>query len=439
MSAHEGVSCDACGKSNFRLKRFKCLICYDYDLCSTCYEQGEISSDHITEHPMQCILTRQDFESYYYGERYTSDQPQSLTCPYCGEMGYSFPYLNESSSLTNQTENVDLFQHVQSKHGTDQQLPEVICPICASMTNGEPNLVTGDLISHIANDHQYSQGNTSTSTNDGINAYTRHGIPNREYDFGIGAAIRGGFRRGSLRVSSRRGSSGRGGNSNAPVSQHFIVDTAGLSTNGNDPIADLLTQLSTVRRIAAANNNNNTNSSNSSNNNSPLSVTPNTINLQALTRQQYERERLRATLGRPNHQHHHYSLHAPPPPPPPPQSSGTSDNLSSVEPELFDALFPTTMYVDSSNSSGWTHILTHPQSQFQQQPTSDHLSQSTSTIKTPSTTNDSDPSLLRRICDQSSSSSSSKNSSIVQTPKQNSDFVQSLLLSSLVSMNNEDD
>jgi len=54
MSGHEGVSCDACGKSNFQSKRFKCLICYDYDLCSTCYEQGEVSSDHMTEHPMQC-------------------------------------------------------------------------------------------------------------------------------------------------------------------------------------------------------------------------------------------------------------------------------------------------------------------------------------------------------------------------------------------------
>jgi len=54
MSAHEGVSCDACGKSNFRSKRYKCLICYDYDLCSTCYEQGETSSHHASEHPMQC-------------------------------------------------------------------------------------------------------------------------------------------------------------------------------------------------------------------------------------------------------------------------------------------------------------------------------------------------------------------------------------------------
>jgi hypothetical protein len=54
MSAHEGVSCDACSKSNFRSKRFKCLICYDYDLCSICHEQGKTSSQHTTEHPMQC-------------------------------------------------------------------------------------------------------------------------------------------------------------------------------------------------------------------------------------------------------------------------------------------------------------------------------------------------------------------------------------------------
>lgn len=56
MSAHEGVSCDACGKSNFRSKRYKCLICYDYDLCSTCYEQGEASSHHTNDHPMQCKI-----------------------------------------------------------------------------------------------------------------------------------------------------------------------------------------------------------------------------------------------------------------------------------------------------------------------------------------------------------------------------------------------
>lgn len=60
-----GVSCDACLKGNFRGRRFKCLICYDYDLCASCYESGATTTRHTTEHPMQCILTRVD-----YGERH---------------------------------------------------------------------------------------------------------------------------------------------------------------------------------------------------------------------------------------------------------------------------------------------------------------------------------------------------------------------------------
>lgn len=38
---HEGVSCDNCMKSNFTGKRYKCLICYDFDLCSVCYDQSK--------------------------------------------------------------------------------------------------------------------------------------------------------------------------------------------------------------------------------------------------------------------------------------------------------------------------------------------------------------------------------------------------------------
>ena len=117
-----GVSCDSCIKGNFRGLRFKCLICYDYDLCATCFEAGATNTRHTADHPMQCILTRADYgpsissdrfirhgsnrlfiraDTYYGGESISSDTPQSYSCPYCGKLGY--------------TETV-LYDHVTTEH-----------------------------------------------------------------------------------------------------------------------------------------------------------------------------------------------------------------------------------------------------------------------------------------------------------------------------------
>ncbi|CAF1187181.1 unnamed protein product [Rotaria sp. Silwood1] len=412
MSAHEGVSCDACGKSNFRSKRYKCLICYDYDLCSTCYEQGEASSHHTNEHPMQCILTRQDFDFYYHGERYTSDQAQSFTCPFCGEMGFALPFINESSSST---QNLDLFHHLQLKHADEQQSSEVICPICAAMINGEPNLVTADLLSHIANDHQHQQVQTPSTPGIGTNPYSRQSSSNRDSDFTSSTSTRAGFRRGPLRTPGRRGALGRGGGT---VSQHFVVDTSTVN-GGSDPIADLLTQLSTVRRLAAASNNN--------------SSSPNTINLQTLTRQQYERERLRTT-GRSHHQQQsHHSQQAP--------SSLSSNSLPSIENDFFDSLFASALFIDSSSSANnnnqtWAQIVAQQQSTPEQQ--QQQQQQQSSMIKTPAV--ESDPSLLRRLCDETSSSSlTQQNTTVAQQQKCKSDFVHGLLFASFVCPLNDND
>ena len=91
-----GVSCDFCMRANFRGKRYKCLVCYDYDLCELCFVSnfnsaasdvspalqpsssnaasstpGGTSStasastagstSHTSDHAMQCILTQSDF------------------------------------------------------------------------------------------------------------------------------------------------------------------------------------------------------------------------------------------------------------------------------------------------------------------------------------------------------------------------------------------
>ncbi|CAG5867775.1 unnamed protein product [Menidia menidia] len=133
------VSCDACLKGNFRGRRFKCLICYDYDLCASCYESGATTTRHTTEHPMQCILTRVDYGKtppggvdgggaigpsvaslvrkhrtvylYYGGDTFSVEQPQSFTCPYCGKMGFTETSLQEHVTSEHSETSTEVLVH----------------------------------------------------------------------------------------------------------------------------------------------------------------------------------------------------------------------------------------------------------------------------------------------------------------------------------------
>ncbi|CAF2545143.1 unnamed protein product [Rotaria sp. Silwood2] len=116
-----GVSCDACMRTNFPGRRYKCLLCDNYDLCGSCYDLEAESQNHKNDHPMQCILTETACELFYAGETISSRSVVSLTCPHCGTAGFI--------SRT-------LLIHCVEKHpsGSPQtkNTQTVMCPICVT-------------------------------------------------------------------------------------------------------------------------------------------------------------------------------------------------------------------------------------------------------------------------------------------------------------------
>ncbi|XP_002165451.2 E3 ubiquitin-protein ligase KCMF1 [Hydra vulgaris] len=225
MSRHEGVSCDFCSKSNFGGKRYKCLICFDYDLCSTCHDNCTTTTRHSSSHPMQCINTRSDFELFYGGEPSVSldQQPSSYSfvCPHCGKLGFSETLL---------------FEHVSESHAN--ATIEVICPICAALPGGDPNHVTDDLVNHLSIEHR---------------AESR----DREMEEPLSRNIRRLFHPTTRSVQpprSRRGVSQLSANLSSSSSEINALSNENVNYSSAresiDPIAELLTQLSGVRRVA---------------------------------------------------------------------------------------------------------------------------------------------------------------------------------------------
>ena len=77
------MGCDVCGRKEFSGTRHKCSVCYDYDLCDTCYNAFAVSQQHTNEHEMEHIeepLWNEASRAQFIGTILIPEKKGSPTC-----------------------------------------------------------------------------------------------------------------------------------------------------------------------------------------------------------------------------------------------------------------------------------------------------------------------------------------------------------------------
>ena len=121
------VLCNVCGKRIFDDYRYKCLVCKNYDLCSSCFEGKKSSHSHSKGHPVVRFnepnvlfdtvkhngdeVTLENLEKEFSGEKHPD-----FKCKSCGQYpikGLRFSSFNRKkydlcSSCFKRRDNTDL-------------------------------------------------------------------------------------------------------------------------------------------------------------------------------------------------------------------------------------------------------------------------------------------------------------------------------------------
>ncbi|XP_038112532.1 uncharacterized protein LOC119767630 isoform X2 [Culex quinquefasciatus] len=128
-------NCAVCHEKDIKWSHFVCLVCPEYYLCCKCHEEKHYSKPHRPYHPMQPVLSQQDFFKYVNSVVPPEDDIR-LCCPYCGIW-----ILTEAK----------LLQHCQIKHDGDDD--RVRCPVCVTFCILEQSLTFAMFIDHLKKGH----------------------------------------------------------------------------------------------------------------------------------------------------------------------------------------------------------------------------------------------------------------------------------------------
>ncbi|CAF3933797.1 unnamed protein product [Didymodactylos carnosus] len=69
------VSCDGCGINGFKIDRYKCLKCENFDLCARCFDRRKESAQHKSGHPMAHFKLPNEL----FGKKYDNYKDVTMT------------------------------------------------------------------------------------------------------------------------------------------------------------------------------------------------------------------------------------------------------------------------------------------------------------------------------------------------------------------------